>query len=127
MLYADKINIRFRFWLLVIGFLFIYAGFMIKLPYVFRHIDKELHSAFYFFAAFVLCWLFEVKKIKINILIAASLFIFGVFVELSQHFSNYLLHKRIHGRFDVVDIKYNLFGILLFLVVFLIIKALKRL
>jgi hypothetical protein len=27
------------------------VGFIIKLPHVFRHYDKELHSLFYFFSA----------------------------------------------------------------------------
>ncbi len=125
MQFIKNTNNQIKAGILVIGILVAYAGFMIKLPFVFRHIDKELHAAFYFLAALVMCWLFDVKKFKINLLIGASLFVFGVFVELSQHYSNYILHRRIHGRFDIVDIKYNLYGIVAFVFVLALLKILR--
>ncbi len=125
MQFIKNTNNQLKAGVLVIGILVAYAGFIIKLPFVFRHIDKELHAAFYLFASIVICWLFGVKNLKTAVFVGFLLFVFGVFVELSQHYSNFILHKRIHGRFDMEDVKYNLYGIVAFLFVFGTLKALK--
>jgi hypothetical protein len=93
---------------------------MIKLPSAFRHFDKELHSAFYFFAAAFLNLLFAQKKITIHLLIFAVLYLFGVSIEYAQEYSNKLFHKRIHGRFDMEDIQSNVKGLIAFSVIWII-------
>ena len=93
-----------------ICFLIAIVGFMFKLPAVFRHYDKELHTAFYFFAALFLNLLFQ----KRHFIILGFLFSFGTFIELFQQFSNRFFTKRIHGNFDPEDIQSNLFGLVLF-------------
>jgi len=45
------------------------VGFMIKLPATFRHIDKEMHAAFYFLAAGFLNLLFTERKLSRHIII----------------------------------------------------------
>ena len=59
-------------------------GFMIKLPSGLRHIDKELHTVFYFLAAAFLNLLFANKKMAVHILIFGMLYLFGVFIEYTQ-------------------------------------------
>jgi hypothetical protein len=95
-------------------------GFMIKLPSGFRHIDKELHAAFYFLAAAFLNVLFAGRKIGVHILIFIILFLFGIGVEYAQEYSNKLLHVRIHGHFDPEDVKSNLKGLIAFSFVWLV-------
>jgi hypothetical protein len=95
-------------------------GFMIKLPSAFRHFDKELHSLFYFLAAAGLNILFAKKKITIHLLIFAVLYLFGVAIEYAQEYSNKLLHKKIHGRYDVEDIQSNLKGLIAFSLLWII-------
>jgi hypothetical protein len=100
---------------LVIGWLIVSVlGFMIKLPRTFRHYDKELHAAFYFLAAGFLNILFTNGKFTRHILIFALLYLFSVSIEWAQEYSNKLLRKRIHGRFDPEDLKYNLRGLIAF-------------
>jgi len=89
-------------------------GFLVKLPSNFRHIDKELHSVFYFLAAAFLNILFANKQIIRHIVIFISLFLFGVAIEYAQEYSNKFFHKRIHGRYDIEDIRANLSGLVLF-------------
>ncbi|MEO7486863.1 MAG: hypothetical protein ABIU77_07165 [Ferruginibacter sp.] len=89
-------------------------GFMVKLPSGFRHIDKELHAAFYFLAAAFLNVLFAGKKIAWHVLIFIMLFLFGLAVEYAQEYSNKLFHVRIHGRFDPEDVQSNLKGLVAF-------------
>ena len=93
-------------------------GFMLKLPSFFRHFDKELHAAFYFFAAFFLNLLFP----KRHFLIFGFLFFFGTFIELFQQFSNRFFEKRIHGNFDPEDIQSNLIGLVLFSIIWFLYK-----
>ncbi len=95
-------------------------GFMVKLPSGFRHIDKELHSLFYFLAAAFLNVLFAKKRIGVHILIFMILFLFGVLIEYAQDYSNHLFHTRIHGRFDIEDVKSNLKGLIAFSVLWII-------
>lgn len=104
------------FFCLVISFL----GFMIKLPAVFRHHDRELHAAFYFLAAAFLNLLFVNRNIFKHALVFALLYLFGVSIEFAQEYSNKLLHARIHGRYDPEDVEYNLKGLIAFSAVWII-------
>lgn len=98
----------------MISFVGSVIGFMVKLPSVFRGIDKEMHALFYFLAAAALNFLFSNKNIVWHIVIGVLLFLFGVSIEYAQEYSNKLLHVRIHGRFDPEDVKSNLEGLLAF-------------
>ena len=89
-------------------------GFMLKLPSVFRHIDKELHATFYFGAALFFNVLFVTTKLLKHVLIFIALYVFGIFIELGQAYSNRFFTKRIHGRFDPEDVQSNLKGLLAF-------------
>lgn len=92
-------------------------GFMVKLPSVFRHMDKELHATFYFLAAALLNVLFAGTKLFRHVLIFVSLYLFGMVIEYSQAYSNRFFRKRIHGRFDPEDIQWNLKGLVAFSVI----------
>jgi VanZ family protein len=98
------------------------VGFMVKLPRVFHHHDKELHAAFYFLGFLFLTYLFPRRWI----LIAFLMGFFGIAIEYAQEFSNKvtlrLIGKRIHGRFDIEDVEFNLLGLFFGVVLFLIIK-----
>ncbi|MBC7652239.1 MAG: hypothetical protein H7101_10865, partial [Deinococcales bacterium] len=48
------------------------------------------------------------------------LFVFGVCIEYAQEYSNKLLHKKIHGRFDIEDVQSNLKGLLAFSMLWLV-------
>src|SRR5688572_6669002 len=89
-------------------------GFMIKLPSAFRHIDKELHAAFYFLAAALLNVLFAGTKLVRHVVIFISLYLFGMAIEYAQAYSNRFFTKRIHGRFDPEDVQWNLKGLIAF-------------
>lgn len=108
--------------LLLVGICLIVSliGFMVKLPFSFRHIDKELHTAFYFLAAAFLNFLFTNKKLIRHILIFVVLYLFGTAIEYAQEYSNKFFHKRIHGRYDVEDIQSNLKGLIAFSVLWII-------
>ena len=92
-----------------VAFLFVCSliGFMVKLPRVFHHYDKVLHALFYFAAAFVLNFIYP----KRWYLITAGLFFFGVMIEFFQEFSNKIVGRTIHGKFDIQDVKYNTIGL----------------
>lgn len=94
-------------------------GFMIKLPSGFRHMDKELHAAFYFLAAAFLNVLFAGSKLTRHVIIFGALYLFGMLIEYSQAYSNRFFSKRIHGRFDPEDIRWNLKGLIAFSVIWL--------
>ena len=96
-----------------------FAGFMLKLPRVFSHYDKELHFLFYFFAALTLNYLIDKKTILKHILIAYVLFMCGLFIEVAQEFSNHFFERRIHGNFDIEDIIYNFRGLLTFSIIWI--------
>ena len=89
-------------------------GFLIKLPSSFRHIDKELHSVFYFLAAAFLNLLFAKKNIIRHIGIFGLLYFSGVAIERAQEYSNKFFHKKIHGRYDIEDVQANLKGLVAF-------------
>lgn len=92
-------------------------GFMMKLPSTFHNYDKQLHALFYFLAAAFLNILFAKRKFIIHVAIFIFLSLFGVAIEYAQEFSNKFFHNRIHGRYDIEDIKYNLYGLVLFSIV----------
>ncbi|GAA4333422.1 hypothetical protein [Flaviaesturariibacter amylovorans] len=95
-------------------------GFMVKLPGAFRHMDKELHAAFYFVAAAFLNVLFARRKLLRHVAIFAVLFAFGMAIEKAQAWSNRFFHTRIHGRFDPEDVQSNLKGLVAFSVLWLL-------
>ena len=95
-------------------------GFLVKLPSGFRHIDKELHAAFYFAAAAFLNLLFAKKNILLHLLLFGILFLFGICIEYAQEYSNTFFHVRIHGRFDIEDVRANLKGLVAFSMLWLI-------
>lgn len=90
------------------------VGFMVKLPSAFRHIDKELHATFYFFAAAFLNVLFANTKLVRHVIIFIALYLFGMAIEYGQAYCNQFFHTRIHGRFDPEDIQWNLKGLIAF-------------
>lgn len=85
--------------------------FMIKLPKPLRKIDTELHALFFFSASVFLNILFCVKKLNTHFLIFGMLFLFGALIEFTQDYSNIIFKKRIHGKFDPVDLIHDLAGI----------------
>lgn len=89
-------------------------GFLIKLPHVFHHSDKSLHTLFYFLAAAFLNILFANKNLIVHAVIFGFLYLFGIAIEYAQEYSNKLMHRRIHGRFDPEDVTANLKGLVLF-------------
>ena len=84
-------------------------GFMVRLPRALHHYDKQLHALYYFGAMIVISALYP----KRWYIVAVCLFIFGVTIEFLQEYSNKLIGKKIHGNFDILDIKYNTIGIVI--------------
>ncbi len=111
--------------LAVICFGIAIIGFMAKLPSGFRHIDKELHSLFYFIAAAFLNILFTNRKFYRHVLIFIVLYLFGVTIEYSQAYSNKFFQSRIHGRYDPEDVQSNLNGLIAFSVLWIIYIAIS--
>jgi hypothetical protein len=107
-----KINLTIwqKFFIASFCFAIAIAGFMIKLPSVFRHHDKLLHSAFYFLAAAFLNILFARR----HLVIFVFLYLFGICIEYSQEYSNKLFKTKIHGRYDPEDVQSNLKGLVAF-------------
>lgn len=101
--------------------------FMIKLPKSLRKIDSELHTLFFFSAAAFLNIIFLVKKLTIHFLIFGMLFTFSVLTEFAQEYSNSFVARKIHGNFDPSDLKYNLFGLCCFTILWLIFKGFRKL
>lgn len=105
----------------IIAFLFILIviGFMIKLPKNLHNYDKELHGLFYFYASFGYN-LFWAKNRWLQYLLGVlALVSFGVGIEIAQEASNHIFRKKIHGNFDLEDIKYNLLGLGLYSTLFI--------
>lgn len=94
-------------------------GFMVKLPSVFRGMDKELHAVFYFLAAAFLNILFAKNNILWHIVIFIVLLLMGIVIEHAQEYSNTWLRKRIHGRYDPEDVKWNMIGLAAFSILWL--------
>lgn len=108
--------------ILVVCFICSVIGFLMKIPVPLRGNDKLLHTGFYFCAAAFLHLLFR----RGLIIILACLAVFGVMIEYLQELSNKVLHKRIHGRFDIEDVYANLKGLAIYTViavVFLLLRA----
>lgn len=95
-------------------------GFMIKLPRAFHNYDKELHASFYFLGFLFLSYLFQNRLVLITLVLAMS----GVVIEYAQELSNKvtirLIGRKIHGRFDIEDIRYNILGLALGMLVFFV-------
>lgn len=100
-----------KIWLTIAFIICSLIGFLVKLPRIFHHYDKELHALFYFFASIFLSLIFPKRSFSIS----SFLVIFGVFIEFAQEYSNKIsmrmIGKAIHGRFDIQDVKYNLLGV----------------
>jgi hypothetical protein len=118
--FSNRIKILFA----MVCFGIAIAGFMLRLPAIFRGLDKEMHTAFYFVAAAFLNILFAKRSIIIHACIAGFLFAFGYCIELAQEYSNKLFRKRIHGRFDPEDVAANLQGLVYFSALWLLYIAL---
>lgn len=103
------------------------VGFMLKLPSMFRGMDKEMHAAFYFVAAAFLNILFAKRNLLIHIFIFGFLYAFGYAIERAQEYSNKFFRSRIHGRFDPEDVAANLQGLLYFSVMWVIVVAISYL
>ena len=105
-------------------------GFLIKLPRPFRGMDQELHALFFFSASAFLNVLFFSKKLRTHLLIFGMLFLFSALIEFSQEYSNTFFSKKIHGKFDPEDLKFNLLGLTAFssiwMVYYLAIKFYER-
>lgn len=114
-------QLKFRHKILLSFFCFgiAIAGFILKLPSAFRHVDKELHTAFYFFAAAFLNILFAKRNILIHLFLFGLLYVFGMAIEHGQVLSKKLWHIP-HGRYDPEDVQSNLKGLILFSVVWLV-------
>lgn len=101
------------------------VGFMLKLPSMFRGMDKEMHAAFYFLAAAFLNILFAKRNLIIHAIIFGFLYMFGYAIELAQEYSNKFFHKRIHGRFDPEDVASNLQGLIYFSAIWIVYAAIS--
>jgi hypothetical protein len=88
-----------------------FALFMIKLPSFLHHYDKACHFLFYFVVYLILVFTLKIKTFYQFIITIILLILFSVFIEYAQEFSNSLFRKRIHGKFDIQDIKYNIYGL----------------
>ena len=89
-----------------------FFSFMLKLPSVFRHHDRELHFLFYLLTAIFFYFIFGKNRMSNHIVIFFLLLIFGIGIEVMQELSNHLLPKKIHGKFDPKDVFYNLLGLI---------------
>ena len=103
------------------------VGFLLKLPAMFRGMDKEMHAAFYFLAAAFLNILFAKRNLIIHACIFGFLYMFGYCIELAQEYSNKFFHKRIHGRFDPEDVASNMQGLIYFSAVWIAVVAISLL
>jgi hypothetical protein len=113
-------NIKTKLLLIIFSFSIAVIGFLVKLPISLHHIDKQLHSAFYFVAAAFVHIIFTIVKVKHHIAVIIALLFFGVGIESCQSLSNRFFSKRIHGNFDPEDIKANCTGLLIFSLLWLI-------
>ena len=89
--------------------------FMIRLPSTFSHMDKEMHSLFYFSCCCIPEHIICQKKPCYTCGHIRGALCFGVAIEYAQQYSNTLLHKKIHGNADPEDMQANLQGLVIFL------------
>lgn len=115
------LSLQTRVFVLLLLFAVAVAGFMLKLPATFRHIDKELHTAFYFGAAAFLNLAFAGKNLLRHAFIFVALYLFGMAIEWAQAYSNRFFRSRIHGRFDPEDLQANLYGLVAFSALWLVV------
>lgn len=98
------------------------VGFMVKLPKIFHHFDKELHMIFYLVGTMIMAFLFP-KRLMLS---SIGLALFGILIEFAQEFSNKIsiriIGKSIHGKFDIIDIKYNIIGVFCGLILYQLIQ-----
>ena len=120
-----KLNTWHKLFITVFCFGIAIVGFMLKLPAMFRGMDKEMHAAFYFLAAAFLNILFAKRNLIIHAFIFGFLYMFGYAIELAQEYSNKYFHKRIHGRFDPEDVASNLQGLIYFSMIWIAYTALS--
>ena len=109
-----KISTAQKIIITVLVLAFTVTGFMVKLPGMFRHYDRQMHAAFYFMAAAFFTLLFAGRNLWIHLFILGLLAAFGVVIEYAQEYSNHLVRHPFHGRFDPEDVKYNIMGLLAF-------------
>ena len=109
-----KLNYQTKALLTAASLILAIIGFLIKLPFIFRYHDKEMHFLFYFLAAAFLNIFFAKRIIFRHVVILIFLILFGIAIEFAQEYSNKFLHKRIHGRFDIEDIQSNFKGLIVF-------------
>jgi uncharacterized membrane protein YccF (DUF307 family) len=114
------LTITQKLFLAAFAFSIAIAGFMLKLPAVFRHHDKQLHCLFYFLAAAFLNILFAQRRLLPHLLIFVLLFAMGVCIEWAQEYSNKFFSRKIHGRFDKEDVLWNVKGLVGYTVVWLV-------
>ena len=115
-----NLSITTKIFIAVFCFGIAIVGFMLKLPSMFRGMDKEMHAAFYFLAAAFLNILFAKRNLIIHAIIFVFLYLFGYAIELAQEYSNKFFRKRIHGRFDPEDVASNLQGLLYFSAIWIV-------
>jgi hypothetical protein len=115
------LTVRQRVFIVLTLFAIAIIGFMLKLPSGFRHIDKELHTAFYFGAAAFLNILFARTNLLRHAAIFIALYLFGMAIEWAQAYSNRFFRTRIHGRFDPEDLQSNLYGLVAFSAVWFVV------
>jgi hypothetical protein len=117
-----KMRNTYKIILISILAVFSIVGFMVELPKIFHHFEKELHMMFYFSATMIIAFLFPKKWMISSIVLS----LFGIIIEFAQEFSNKIsiriIGKAIHGRFDVEDVKYNMIGVFCGLILFQIIQ-----
>lgn len=116
-----KIGTGTKIAIVIFCFIASVIGFLVKLPSAFRHIDKELHFAYYFLAAALLNILFGIRNFAKHILVSVILYFFGVGIEFAQEMYNKVFHVRFHGRYDPEDVKANLEGLAAFSIVWVIV------
>ncbi len=120
-----NLSIRSKIFIAVFCFGIAIVGFMLKLPSMFRGMDKEMHAAFYFAAAAFLNLLFAKRNLLIHAFIFGFLYVFGYSIELAQEYSNRFFRRRIHGRFDPEDVAANLQGLIYFSAVWVVVIAIS--
>ena len=120
-----KIHIKLwqKILLTIVAFAVAIVGFMVRLPSVFSHSDKMMHSVFYFVAVAFLNILFAKRNLLVHAFIFGFLYVFGIGIEYAQQYSNTFLHKKIHGNADPEDIHANLQGLIAFSVLWLCYSA----
>ncbi len=116
-----QLTIWQRLFIAALCFAIAVIGFMVKLPAVFRHHDKLLHSAFYFIAAAFLNSLFARR----HLVIFVFLYLFGMCIEFSQQYSNKFFKTRIHGRYDPEDVQSNLKGLIAFSIIWILYQLIR--